>query len=1098
MTLSVPRCRHYLKEFQFQKLFIEEMGWDRHNATLPVEIDGQSFTLKALVKKRGVLILECPPVPDGSIPERSIRQKIEKKIAKATYEHLIIFVDDAKTRQVWQWVSRRPGQPAAYREHSYHADHQTGDALIQKLGSITFSLGDEEGLTLTGVAFGLRDAFDRDRVTKRFYDVFKKEHRDFLDFIDGITEQGDRDWYASLMLNRLMFIYFIQRKGFLDGDTDYLKNRLQMVRKQQGKDKFLTFYRYFLLRLFHEGFGQQPAQRAADLDALLGRVPYLNGGLFDVHELEQKHTNIDIPDKAFERLFAFFDQYEWHLDTRPLQNDREINPDVLGYIFEKYINQKQMGAYYTKEDITEYISKNTIVPNLFDAAKEKCAIAFQAGSAVWNFLRNEPDRYIYPAMRKGVIDESGEFIPLPDEIEKGVNDVSQRGNWNTPAAPEYALPTEIWREHVARRQRCLEIREKLADGKVNEINDLITYNLDIRQFAEDVISSCEGPELIRAFYQAVSSVTVLDPTCGSGAFLFAALNILESLYEACLDRMQAFVEDLERSGETHRPEKFRDFKKTLAEIDRHPNRRYFILKSIVVNNLYGVDIMEEAVEICKLRLFLKLVAQVDKVGQLEPLPDIDFNIRAGNTLVGFVSVEEIRKAATYGSSGQITLISVLPNEAIDRIEEDAEVVDRAFKKFHEMQTSYDMDAADFAEAKQELRERLRKLDNELDRYLAKEYQIDPDDANAFAEWQKSHQPFHWFVEFYGIMSKGGFDVIIGNPPYLYLTREIADGFKGYKTLVTKNLYSLILERCQQLIPAESWQGYIVPVSSISTEGYIELQKILAKRMQYLSSFDDRPAHLFDGLDKNTLSIIILTNTIGTSTAYSTRLSRWNAQERGQLFFLLQYNNTPELTLNGCIPKIGSLAEENIWNKVFATKKKLSKSYINGSQLKIFYSRKINAFLQILDFVPSVYDGSGELRPPSEFKELNFESANEAKTAFCFFNSTLFRWFMDVVSDGSHVNKREINNFCFNPRQLCENYPEILEITTRLSNSLNTNSITRTMRYKHDTLTVQCIIPKDSKNIIDEIDCVLAKHYGFTDEELDFIINYDIKYRMGIN
>ena len=57
--------------------------------------------------------------------------------------------------------------------------------------------------------------------------------------------------------------------------------------------------------------------------------------------------------------------YQWHLDERPLRNDNEINPDVLGYIFEKYINQKQMGAYYTKEDITDYISKNTIIPSPF-------------------------------------------------------------------------------------------------------------------------------------------------------------------------------------------------------------------------------------------------------------------------------------------------------------------------------------------------------------------------------------------------------------------------------------------------------------------------------------------------------------------------------------------------------------------------------------------------------------------------------------------------------------------------------------------------------------------------------------------------------------
>ncbi len=81
-------------------------------------------------------------------------------------------------------------------------------------------------------------------------------------------------------------------------------------------------------------------------------------------------------------------------------------------------------------------------------------------------------------------------------------------------------------------------------AKIKSINDLITYNLDIRQFAQDVIENCEGPELLRAFWQAHRKrVTVLDPTCGSGAFLFAALNILEPLYEACLDRMRFFVEE---------------------------------------------------------------------------------------------------------------------------------------------------------------------------------------------------------------------------------------------------------------------------------------------------------------------------------------------------------------------------------------------------------------------------------------------------------------------------------------------------------------------------------------------------------------------------
>ena len=757
-------------------------------------------------------------------------------------------------------MARQPGQPTAYREHHYHAQHQSGDALIQKLEAITFPLNEEEGLTLTGVVFRLRDAFDRDRITRRFYDHFKREHAVFLAFIKGITDQGDREWYASLMLNRLMFVYFIQCKGFLNGDTDYLKNRLRMVQERQGKGKFLTFYRYFLLRLFHEGFSQQPAQRAADLEALLGEVPYLNGGLFELHTLEQKHTGIDIPDEAFEHLFAFFDQYDWYLDTRPLRNDREINPDVLGYIFEKYINQKQMGAYYTKEDITEYIAKNTVIPYLFDAAQKKCAIAFQPDSALWRLLRDDPDRYIYEPIRRGV------DVPLPAEIARGMNDINQRDGWNRSAAPEFALPTETWREHVARRQRCQELSDKLQAGEVHQINDLITYNLDLRQFAEDVISNCEGPELLRALYQAISTITVLDPTCGSGAFLFAALNILEPFYEACLDRMQAFVDDLERSGERHHPGRFADFRRILAEVDKHPNRRYFILKSIIVNNLYGVDIMEEAVEICKLRLFLKLVAQVDRVKDLEPLPDIDFNIRPGNTLVGFVSVDEIRRAAVSDATGQGQLVFGETEKAIRRIEEEAEIVERAFQKFHDMQTDYGMDARDFATAKQELRSRLKQLADALDRYLAGVYGVDPSNTTTYSQWRKSHQSFHWFAEFYGIMQQGGFGVVIGNPPYIELKAVTDYRTVGYDCAEAGNLYALVIERCYRIVHTSGRQGFIVPVSSVSTDRYESLQRLLTSRNLWYSSFDDRPSRLFDGLEHIRLTIHLIGHKSSTSAS----------------------------------------------------------------------------------------------------------------------------------------------------------------------------------------------------------------------------------------
>ena len=195
------------------------------------------------------------------------------------------------------------------------------------------------------------------------------------------------------------------------------------------------------MRLFHEGLGQPEAQRAPDLAALLGRVPFLNGGLFDVHDLERDNPDIAIPDAAFEQVFDFFDGYRWHLDERPYREDNEINPDVLGYIFEKYVNQKQMGAYYTKEDITGYISRNTVIPFLFDAARKECPVAFGQDGGVWRLLRDDPDRYIYPAVGHGITWNARrpeDPVPLdkpfdlPEDIAAGIRDVSKRGGWNAP------------------------------------------------------------------------------------------------------------------------------------------------------------------------------------------------------------------------------------------------------------------------------------------------------------------------------------------------------------------------------------------------------------------------------------------------------------------------------------------------------------------------------------------------------------------------------------------------------------------------------------------------------------------------------------------
>ncbi|MEO8007496.1 MAG: DNA methyltransferase, partial [Betaproteobacteria bacterium] len=803
-----------------------------------------------------------------------------------------------------------------------------------------------------------------------------------------------------------------------------------------------------------------------------------------------------------------------HLDERPLRKDDEINPDVLGYIFEKYINQKQMGAYYTKEDITEYIGKNTVLPFLLDATRTKCKVAFEnpKGPTVWDLLKADPDRYIYAPVRHG----AGE--PLPDDIAVGLNPptlhqpvgdrpvqtLELRKGWNRPAPPTHALPTETWREVIARRKRYEEVKAKLAAGEVRDVNDLITRNLDIRQFAQDVIENCEGPDLLRACWHAIEKVTILDPTCGSGAFLFAALNILEPLYEACLDRMEAFVGDLDRSGEKHRPEKFSDFRKVLAHVAAHPNRRYFIFKSIILNNLFGVDIMEEAVEICKLRLFLKLAAQVepdtarDNLG-IEPLPDIDFNIRAGNTLVGYATHDEVKRAV--GSKFDF-------DNALEKISVKAADLQLAFDAFRARQVEGDGSVP--TEDKQELRKRLKALDDELNRYLAGEYGVAPTKKEAYAKWLKSYQPFHWFVEFYGIVNRGGFDVCIGNPPYVEFAK-IRDTYqpRGLTTINSGNLYGMVAEVAIKLLGFHSRLGLILPMSLVSTPRMRPVRDVVTSSSEalYLSHYSGNrnPSVLFDGVEMRlTICLAQMRGPTGANIeakTYSTDFRRWQSAARETLFDTTAYVEVPtSLQSQDHFPKFGTGTEEIVLSKLERKSKKkvLGHALVPSGAYKVYAHRIASYFVKALTFIPHFSSQRDGTKRSEDYKVFAFGSKEQACAACCVINSSLFYLYYIVWSDAYHCGRELVEQF----------QADIVDVQSKLGSAISKlektlmgdftkNSDIRKIEYRSTgTVEMQKFFPKLSKPILDEIDIALARYYGFTEEELDFIVNYDIKYRMG--
>ena len=121
MPLDSKRAKNYLKQFEFEPLFVQELGWDYcEGQHLHLSIEGNTYTLNALVEKRGMVVYCCTPDNQGRIPEYATRRQIDKEAAKYAHEHLIIYIDAAQTEQVWQWVRREIGKPTACREHRFH------------------------------------------------------------------------------------------------------------------------------------------------------------------------------------------------------------------------------------------------------------------------------------------------------------------------------------------------------------------------------------------------------------------------------------------------------------------------------------------------------------------------------------------------------------------------------------------------------------------------------------------------------------------------------------------------------------------------------------------------------------------------------------------------------------------------------------------------------------------------------------------------------------------------------------------------------------------------------------------------------------------
>jgi len=456
---------------------------------------------------------------------------------------------------------------------------------------------------------------------------------------------------------------------------------------------------------------------------------------------------------------------------------------------------------------------------------------------------------------------------------------------------------------------------------------------------------------------------------------------------------------------------------------------------------------------------------------IEPLPDIDFNIRAGNALVGYARLED---AQTTAENANIDM-DLYGTKSVLR--EKSKALAQIVKTYRQQQLDMESNVD-----KQAVKVHLAETAEALNQRLAALYGVDVRNRAAYTKWLTSHEPFHWCSEFYEIVEeRGGFDVIIGNPPYVGYPKVRNDyQVLSYQTEKSANLYAFVIERCTKLFKSNSYIGYIVPIASISTDGMNSLQKLYLSYTVWHSNYAVRPGKLFNGVDMNlTISIMKVDD---KNKTYTTPYYRWSANkdlERDSRHYLLNcVSYTNSIRLNQDListPKTDTMGI-NILSKLGKFKQKIED--ISGKKSIYYHSggrywRKANLS-----------------KLSSHYKEVKVNE-NVHDFVYVLLNSSLYYWYWIVFSNCMDVVSREVDKF---------RVPNITtipqDVVGKLSDFYESSGVNRIRSGELIHTTEVNYKMKDAKPIIDEIDRVLAQHYGFSDEELDYIINYDIKYRMG--
>jgi len=307
-------------------------------------------------------------------------------------------------------------------------------------------------------------AFDVEAVTRRFFDEYRAVFEAMEADVTGVPTGELRRLYVQRLFNRLMFLYFIQRKGWLtfQGNKSYLRALFNAA--LVAREDFLNERLYWT---FFYGLNTAGEEYALHSDARLkerrGEVPFLNGGLFDLEDDYDVCDKVKIPNEVFATLFDLFDRYNFTVtESTPFDIEVAVDPEMLGKVFEKLVTGRhETGSYYTPRPIVAFMCRESL--------KHYLAATVSDGSAVARFV------------------DEGDPTRLPDP--EAVLNALRRVKVCDPACGSGAYLLGMMQELLRLRQALFATRpldDPTIYGRKLEIIQNNLYGVDIDLFAVNI------------------------------------------------------------------------------------------------------------------------------------------------------------------------------------------------------------------------------------------------------------------------------------------------------------------------------------------------------------------------------------------------------------------------------------------------------------------------------------------------------------------------------------------------------------------------------------------------------------------------------------